>query len=186
MFAAEERGEVPEGTAQRWADHTKNIKDLPEKKKHKKTAMIKHAALLAAVLTLNQQKRAQYIQTPEENPNWLDEQTAAREKANAESFAAGPTPYELSAYQAAKARQPAAQPTPAPAFVQKTPPPPAPAAKPASGPSTWMNTAANYVGKGLKSSLTAAGRFGQQMAQQFAPKTPPVAGAVAGAKPVGP
>jgi hypothetical protein len=29
MFAAEDRGEVPEGTAQRWAKHTKG-KDLPE------------------------------------------------------------------------------------------------------------------------------------------------------------
>jgi hypothetical protein len=33
MFAAEERGEVPAGTAARWAHHTKNIKKLPEKKK---------------------------------------------------------------------------------------------------------------------------------------------------------
>src|SRR5262245_51341240 len=30
MFAAEERGEVPEGTARRWAHHTPNIKKLPE------------------------------------------------------------------------------------------------------------------------------------------------------------
>ncbi len=30
MFAAEDRGEVPKGTAKRWARHTKNIKDLPE------------------------------------------------------------------------------------------------------------------------------------------------------------
>jgi len=35
MFAAEERGELPKGTAERWAKHTKNIKDLPEKKKSK-------------------------------------------------------------------------------------------------------------------------------------------------------
>jgi hypothetical protein len=35
MFAAEERGELPKGTAERWAKHTKNIKDLPEKKKNK-------------------------------------------------------------------------------------------------------------------------------------------------------
>jgi hypothetical protein len=32
MFAAEERGEIPKGTAKRWADHTPNIKKLPEKK----------------------------------------------------------------------------------------------------------------------------------------------------------
>ena len=30
MFAAEDRGEVPKGTADRWAKHTKNIKKLPE------------------------------------------------------------------------------------------------------------------------------------------------------------
>jgi len=35
MFAAEERGELPKGTAERWAKHTKNIKDLPERKKSK-------------------------------------------------------------------------------------------------------------------------------------------------------
>lgn len=29
MFAAEARGEVPKGTAERWAKHTKNIKSLP-------------------------------------------------------------------------------------------------------------------------------------------------------------
>jgi len=33
MFAAERRGEVPKGTARRWARHTSNIKSLPEKKK---------------------------------------------------------------------------------------------------------------------------------------------------------
>jgi len=33
MFAAEDRGEVPDGTARRWAHETKSIKKLPEKKK---------------------------------------------------------------------------------------------------------------------------------------------------------
>jgi len=32
MFAAQSRGEVPKGTAERWARHTKDIKSLPEKK----------------------------------------------------------------------------------------------------------------------------------------------------------
>jgi hypothetical protein len=32
MFAAEARGELPKGTAKRWARHTKNIKKLPERK----------------------------------------------------------------------------------------------------------------------------------------------------------
>jgi len=36
MFAAEARGEIEKGTAKRWADHTKNIKNLPE---HVKKAM---------------------------------------------------------------------------------------------------------------------------------------------------
>jgi hypothetical protein len=36
MFAAEKRGEVPKGTAERWAKHTPKSKDLPE---HVKTAM---------------------------------------------------------------------------------------------------------------------------------------------------
>ena len=33
MFAAEERGDVPKGTAEEWAHKTKNIKKLPEHKK---------------------------------------------------------------------------------------------------------------------------------------------------------
>jgi hypothetical protein len=37
MFAAEDRGEIPEGTAERWAHHTKNIKHLPEHVRHKKS-----------------------------------------------------------------------------------------------------------------------------------------------------
>ena len=36
MFAAEERGELPRGTAKRWAHETKSIKSLPEKVKKRK------------------------------------------------------------------------------------------------------------------------------------------------------
>jgi hypothetical protein len=38
MFAAEERGDVPKGTAERWAHHTKSIKSLPEYKSKKKAS----------------------------------------------------------------------------------------------------------------------------------------------------
>lgn len=38
MFAAEERGDVPKGTAMEWAHKTPSIKKLPEKVEHKKTA----------------------------------------------------------------------------------------------------------------------------------------------------
>ena len=41
MFAAEGRGEVPKGTAERWAHETSNMKRLPERKKRKKSR--KHA-----------------------------------------------------------------------------------------------------------------------------------------------
>lgn len=33
MFAAESRGDVPKGTAERWAKDTPDIKALPEKKR---------------------------------------------------------------------------------------------------------------------------------------------------------
>lgn len=33
MFAAEARGDLPSGTAKRWAKHTKDISKLPERKK---------------------------------------------------------------------------------------------------------------------------------------------------------
>lgn len=36
FFAMEGRGELPKGTAKKWAKHTKNIKKLPEKKRKKK------------------------------------------------------------------------------------------------------------------------------------------------------
>jgi hypothetical protein len=42
MFAAEDRGEVPKGTAKRWADETKDIKGLPERKK--KAALLRLAS----------------------------------------------------------------------------------------------------------------------------------------------
>lgn len=31
MFAAESRGDLPKGTAERWAGETKNIKELPDR-----------------------------------------------------------------------------------------------------------------------------------------------------------
>jgi len=36
MFAAEDRGDMPKGTARRWAHETPNLKKLPEKAKEKK------------------------------------------------------------------------------------------------------------------------------------------------------
>lgn len=52
MFAAEDRGDVPHGTAKRWARETPNIKRLPEKVKKKKKSKgkghSKKAALAAA------------------------------------------------------------------------------------------------------------------------------------------
>lgn len=36
MFAAQERGDLPKGTAEKWAKHTPDIKSLPEKVKKKK------------------------------------------------------------------------------------------------------------------------------------------------------
>ena len=34
FWVKEKKGELPKGTAQKWADHTPNIKDLPEHVKH--------------------------------------------------------------------------------------------------------------------------------------------------------
>ena len=38
MYAAEERGDVEEGTASRWSKETKDIKGLPERVKAKRAA----------------------------------------------------------------------------------------------------------------------------------------------------
>lgn len=57
MFAAQSRGEVPKGTAERWAHHTPKGKKLPEHvKKHKKTA----SELLDAVLSTSSVMRDIY------------------------------------------------------------------------------------------------------------------------------
>jgi hypothetical protein len=46
MFAAEARGEVPVGTARRWAHETPNIKSLPARKSMSpKRRKVLHAAL---------------------------------------------------------------------------------------------------------------------------------------------
>jgi len=36
FFAMEKRGQLPKGTAEKWAKHTKNIKQLPKKVGKKK------------------------------------------------------------------------------------------------------------------------------------------------------
>ena len=43
MFAAEARGELPEGTARRWAHETKDIKKLPERVRKQREAGAKDA-----------------------------------------------------------------------------------------------------------------------------------------------
>ncbi len=37
FFAMESRGEIPKGTAKKWAHETPNIKSLPKKKRKKKS-----------------------------------------------------------------------------------------------------------------------------------------------------
>jgi len=61
MFAAEGRGELPKGTAERWAEHTPDIKALPERKKT--------AAEIADGVT-------------EKISAWYDEETRAKRRAN--------------------------------------------------------------------------------------------------------
>jgi len=60
MYAAEERGEVPKGTARRWAEHTKSIRSLPAKKGSEAnsdpvTSMIDRA-ILGIVKTLSEEE----------------------------------------------------------------------------------------------------------------------------------
>lgn len=42
FFAKEKRGELPKGTARRWAHHTPSIKKLPEKVNKKSLSMALH------------------------------------------------------------------------------------------------------------------------------------------------
>jgi len=50
MFAAEDRGEVPKGTAKRWAEHTKK-KKLPEKVKKEAVSKMEDSAYTQVTLT---------------------------------------------------------------------------------------------------------------------------------------
>jgi len=52
MFAAEQRGELPGGTAERWARHTPNIKRLPERARTKTSQMLQVAHALGQQLAL--------------------------------------------------------------------------------------------------------------------------------------
>jgi hypothetical protein len=45
MFSAESKGELPKGTAERWAEHTTDIKALPEHKMNKTAAEIADAVI---------------------------------------------------------------------------------------------------------------------------------------------
>ncbi len=49
MFAAEDRGEVPKGTAKRWLEHTKSVKKLPArvKKSSAKDEILQQLALFS-------------------------------------------------------------------------------------------------------------------------------------------
>jgi len=92
MFAAEERGELPKGTAHRWAEHTPDIKHLPErKKKKKKDHHDKHAFVTGfdkvAVVDLSEEARYKAIApmqdyVPGRVGNQLDTDTGQRRKAN--------------------------------------------------------------------------------------------------------
>jgi len=63
MFAAEDRGELPKGTAERWAEHTPDIKALPEHKMNKTAFEIADAVI-------------------EKISAWSDEETRAKRRAN--------------------------------------------------------------------------------------------------------
>jgi hypothetical protein len=77
MFAAEGRGEIPKGTAERWARHTKNIKSLPEKKKKKEEDNVKKSELVlqkyaSLICSLPERKRnavmAQLVYPTQDTP----------------------------------------------------------------------------------------------------------------------
>ena len=46
FFAAEDRGDLPKGTARRWAHETPNIKKLPKKVKKKKRKRMRKRSML--------------------------------------------------------------------------------------------------------------------------------------------
>jgi len=56
MFAAEARGELPKGTAERWAHETKSIKSLPEHKAAKGKSKAKKVSVHKKALEVLKEK----------------------------------------------------------------------------------------------------------------------------------
>jgi len=61
FFAMEERGEIPKGTAKRWAEETPNIKKLPEKVKKKKEKKASCNDLVMYGFIAGLKKQSEYI-----------------------------------------------------------------------------------------------------------------------------
>ena len=95
MFAAEERGDVPKGTAEEWAHKTPNIKKLPEHvKKHKKTAeeiaseILKKAGFAPAALSvMHMAKKRKQKRLPKDIANDVVEKTASQNPVAAAAIA---------------------------------------------------------------------------------------------------
>lgn len=60
MFSAESRGELPKGTAKKWAEHTPDIKSLPETAPHKKHAFVAGFKTAAAAGFWHDPKKLEY------------------------------------------------------------------------------------------------------------------------------
>lgn len=88
MFAAEARGELPKGTAERWAHHTPDMKHLPEKerKKKKKKGFIKGFEKKAVVDLPDQARYGAIVPMQDYVPgrvgNQLEAETGQRRKGN--------------------------------------------------------------------------------------------------------
>lgn len=83
MFAAESRGELPKGTAERWADHTPNIKKLPEKVRHKKHAFVEGFSKVAIVDLPDQAREGAIVPMQDYVPGSnLDKSTGQRRQGN--------------------------------------------------------------------------------------------------------
>ena len=84
MFSAESRNELPKGTAERWADHTPDIKKLPEKVHHKKHAFAVGFSKVAIVDLPDQAREGAIVPIQDYVPGSnLNKETGQRKQVNA-------------------------------------------------------------------------------------------------------
>jgi hypothetical protein len=92
MFAAEARGEVPKGTAKRWANETPNITKLPEKKMEKKAMFFEDQEPVEDGMFMKRAEELKLPKTEKPKPPKLETPPPERQHTTTEEAVKGTKP----------------------------------------------------------------------------------------------